>query len=217
MMLLPDPVDGANKNLSAFRRALEKESASFGAQLSEEAIMRLGRYFELIQKWNPRLHLVAPCSPGEFATRHVLESLTLLRHLNESARVIDIGSGGGLPIIPCLIARPDLHGTLIEASAKKTVFLREALKEVAPDQAQVINQRFEVMEPPEAEFVSCRALEHFQELLPRIIEWSPTKSTLLLFGGEGVRTRLDEVGRSYNAELLPNSGNRFLFVVEPAQ
>ena len=52
----------------------------------------------------------------------MLESLMLLKHLPSDAKIADIGSGAGLPIIPCLIARPDLHATLIESSQKKSVF-----------------------------------------------------------------------------------------------
>ena len=89
---------------------------------------RLGVYYEILQKWNPRLHLVSSCSPEEFAVRHVLESLWILRYLPDGSRIIDIGSGGGLPIVPCLITRDDLTATLIESSQRKSVFLREALR-----------------------------------------------------------------------------------------
>src|SRR6185369_15999394 len=106
-----------------------------------EVLQRLCVYYSLLTRWNPRLHLVAPCSPEEFATRHVLESLMLLQHLPHGAKIADIGSGAGLPIIPCLIVRPDLHATLIESSAKKSVFLREALNTVARN-AAIITRPF---------------------------------------------------------------------------
>src|SRR3989441_9502661 len=117
-------------SIERFREALHDKSADFGVQLTDRDIERLSDYYALLLKWNPRLHLVAPCSPKEFATRHVLESLLLLRHLPPNARVVDVGSGGGLPIIPCLIVRADLSATLIESSPRKAVFLREALRNV---------------------------------------------------------------------------------------
>jgi len=80
---------------------------SFDLDLPAETVTRLGDYYSLLTRWNDRLHLVAPCSPEEFATRHVLESLLLLKHLPDGAKVADIGSGAGLPIIPCLLARQD--------------------------------------------------------------------------------------------------------------
>src|ERR1044071_9466746 len=112
--------------MNRFEQSLVSNMGSFNLDLSAETITRLGEYYSLLTRWNDRLHLVAPCAPEEFAVRHVLESLMLLRYLPENAAVVDVGSGGGLPIIPCLIARPDLEATLIESAQTKAVFLREA-------------------------------------------------------------------------------------------
>jgi 16S rRNA (guanine527-N7)-methyltransferase len=163
--------------------------------------------------WNTRLHLVAPCSPAEFATRHVLESLLALAHLPTEAHLLDVGSGAGLPAIPCLIMRPTLRATLIEASPKKAVFLRESLRRVGADKrTAVINERFEKTRAPAADFVTCRALDRFQEMFPKLIEWSPPTSTLLLFSGERLREQLDKAALAYDAILIPESERRFLFI-----
>ena len=54
---------------------------SYDLDLPEETLAQLGDYYSLLTRWNERLHLVAPCAPEEFATRHVLESLLLLTYL----------------------------------------------------------------------------------------------------------------------------------------
>jgi len=181
---------------------------SFNLDLPAETISRLGEYYSLLTRWNDRLHLVAPCSPEEFAVRHVLESLMLLPHLPPNARLADIGSGGGLPIIPCLIARPDLQATLIESSQKKSVFLREASRSL---QATIIAQRFEQADPPPVDFVTCRALDQFMQKLPALINWAGGK-TLLLFGGESLREELRKANVTFEAFLIPQSEKRFLFL-----
>src|SRR5947199_114883 len=61
-------------SIERFREALHDKSADFGVQLTDRDIERLSDYYALLLKWNPRLHLVAPCSPKEFATRHILVS-----------------------------------------------------------------------------------------------------------------------------------------------
>jgi 16S rRNA (guanine527-N7)-methyltransferase len=179
--------------------------------LSPETVTQLAEYYSLLTRWNDRLHLVAPCSSEEFAIRHVLESLLLLRYLPSKARVADIGSGGGLPIIPCLIARPDLDATLIESSQKKAVFLREASNQLGLH-TKIIALPFEDIPAPPVSFVTCRALDQFMRKLPALIKWSPRGSTLLLFGGETLGDQLRRANVNFERLLIPQSEKRFLFL-----
>ena len=183
---------------------------AFDLDLPTETVTRLGEYYSLLTRWNDRLHLVAPCSPEEFATRHVLESLLLLKHLPGGAKIADIGSGAGLPIIPCLIARPDLQATLIESSQKKSVFLREALKQLGRPSV-IVPKPFEQVQAPEASFVTCRALDQFMNKISVLLNWAPEGSTLLLYGGESLREKLREF--RFEESRIPLSEKRFFFIV----
>lgn len=197
-------------DMNGFEQALKSNMGSFDLDLSAETLARLSEFYSLLTRWNERLHLVAPCSPEEFATRHVLESLMLLKHLPQDAKIADIGSGAGLPIIPCLLARPDLEAVLIESSQKKSVFLREALNQLGRP-STVIPKRFEEVPAPEVSFVTCRALDQFMNKVATLIRWAPEGSTLLLYGGEGLREQLHEV--KFDESRIPLSDKRFLFVV----
>jgi 16S rRNA (guanine527-N7)-methyltransferase len=197
-----------------FDKALSKHAPDYGLRLDEEECARLRDYFKLVSAWNKRLHLVAPCPPAEFATRHVLESLIAARFIREGAAVVDVGSGAGLPIIPCLVVRRDIRAVLVESSAKKAVFLREALSSLGRHEAaRVVAERFEKVEPPAADFLTCRALERFTEILPMLIAWAARVPTLLLFGGAALRSRLEQSGLDFDAALMPESQSRFLFIV----
>jgi 16S rRNA (guanine527-N7)-methyltransferase len=197
--------------MNRFAQALLTNMGNFEIDLSPETVTQLGEFYSLLTRWNERLHLVAPCSPEEFAVRHVLESLLLLRYLPSRSTVADIGSGGGLPIIPCLIARPDLTATLIESSPKKAVFLREALKQFHSNSV-VIPRSFEEVEPPPVSFITCRALDQFTQKFPALIEWAPSGSTFLLFGGEALRDQLKITRVKFEQLLIPQSEKRFLFI-----
>ena len=204
----------SSSQVKEFKEALESEAGIYQVRISVEAIERLSEYYDLLSSWNARLHLVAPCTPREFATRHVLESLMLLPHLPRAATIADVGSGAGLPIIPCLIARPDITATLIESSRKKAVFLREALNRAeVSKRATVIAERFEEIPAPEADFVSCRALDRFEAKLPSLLKWSPLESILLFYGGEGLRDRLMNLDLSFTKIQIPNSKRRYVFVI----
>ncbi|HET6975435.1 MAG TPA: 16S rRNA (guanine(527)-N(7))-methyltransferase RsmG [Pyrinomonadaceae bacterium] len=197
--------------MNEFEQSLIANRGSFNLDLPAETVTRLAEYYSLLTRWNDRLHLVAPCAAEEFAVRHVLESLLLLKHLPLHAAIADIGSGGGLPIIPCLIARPDLQATLIESSQKKAVFLREASNQLHL-KAAIVARPFEQVEPPTAQFITCRALDQFMQKLPALIDWAPEGSTLLLFGGESLREELTKANVDFEAFLIPKSEKRFLFL-----
>ncbi|HEX8774197.1 MAG TPA: 16S rRNA (guanine(527)-N(7))-methyltransferase RsmG [Pyrinomonadaceae bacterium] len=198
-----------------FTNAIETHGPRYGVELSAQTVARLRLYYEHVIAWNGRLHLVAPCSPVEFATRHVLESLLALPHLTADARVADVGSGAGLPIIPCLIVRPRIRATLIEASAKKAIFLREALRLLDEHaHARVLNQRFEMTEMMDVDFISCRALDRFTEMFPRLLAWSPPAATLLIFGGPSLRDEIERRSLNYTTVHIPESEQRFLFIIK---
>jgi 16S rRNA (guanine527-N7)-methyltransferase len=198
--------------IERFARTLEQQALDFDVQLDAQTIERLSRYYEFLIKWNPRLHLVAPCSAEEFAGRHVLESLFALRHIKLGGSIIDVGSGGGLPIVPCLIARPDLQAALVESSQKKAVFLREVLRHLSLN-ARVLPHRFEDVTAPEADYLTCRALERLSQKLPELIRWAPRSSTLLLFAGNAIREKIETGDLEVSAFRIPTSQQRFLLVV----
>jgi 16S rRNA (guanine(527)-N(7))-methyltransferase RsmG len=196
-----------------FRNALETNAGRYSVALAEVELRRLCDYYGLLLAWNPRLHLVARCSPQEFATRHVLESLLLLPHLSRDAHIADVGSGAGLPIIPSLIARSDLHARLIEAATKKAVFLREVLREIQTgERAGVTAERFENLPTPKVDYITCRALDRFSEMLPVLAGWSPPNATLLLFGSDALRKPIENANLTFEAVNIPDSDQRYLFV-----
>ena|SRR5215203_5275682 len=198
--------------MNEFEQSLVTNMGSYELDLSSETRANLSTFYSLLMHWNDRLHLVAPCSPKEFATRHVLESLLLVKQLPQRAKIADVGSGGGLPIIPCLVARPDLEATLIESSQKKAVFLREALNTLGR-KSTIVAKPFEHVETPHVSFVTCRALDQFISKVSNLIDWAPAESTLLLFGGETLREQLNKIHRDFEIFLIPLSNNRFLFKV----
>jgi 16S rRNA (guanine527-N7)-methyltransferase len=202
--------------LEEFNESVKGNAQEFRIELHADQIERLTDYYSLVMKWNERLHLVAPCSPEEFAIRHVLESLLLLRHLPVGASIVDVGSGAGLPTIPCLLVRDDLKATLIESSQKKGVFLREALRAVKPaGRAQLTVARFEDSSSPGADFVTCRALDRFEGTLPDLVEWAPLNATFLLFAGHSIRKRIESLFSNVQVELIPQSEQRFLIIARP--
>jgi 16S rRNA (guanine(527)-N(7))-methyltransferase RsmG len=197
-----------------FINAIRSNQAAFGLAIHEETIEILADYFDLVQSNNPLLHLVAPCSPEEFATRHILEALTLLEYLPKNARFADVGAGAGLPSIPCLIVRDDLRATLIESKAKKAGFLQTAFAKCKLiRRADVINRQFSETARPDVSFITCRALDKFTDKLPQLLKWS-ADCTLLFFGGPALGDAMRKYGLICEERLMPFSDQRHLFIAE---
>lgn len=198
---------------SEFITAIKANHNAFGIELSETGIERLADYYELVQEHNPLLHLVGPGSPEEFAIRHVLESLMLLDYLPKGAKFADVGTGAGLPSIPCLLVREDLRAILIESKEKKAGFLRSAVQALGlSGRAEVINRQFDEADPSNCEFVTCRALDKFSEKLLRLLRWSKQRRSLF-FGGKNLSEALQKQSIKFDQHLMPMSEQRFLFIL----
>ena len=193
--------------------ALKTHQAAFGLVLTDETISKLERYYSLLLEHNPILHLIGPMTAEEFSLRHILESLMLLKYLPQRSRFADVGSGGGLPAIPCLLARDDLTVMLIESKEKKTKFLDLAVEELSlTKRAQVVTRQFQEVEPRNCESVTCRALDKFTEKLEKLLKWSMRRQ-VLLFGGPNLREALEKQGVSFEETLMPLSEQRYLFLL----
>ena len=197
-----------------FAAALEQHAPEYGVTFTPEQITRLGEFYAHLLEWNDQFHLVAPCEPEEFATRHVLESLCALPHLPERAAVVDIGTGGGLPAVPLMIMRPDIHVTMIDSSAKKYPYLHATSVKIVPrSYARIVTFRFEHAVLPPMQVLTCRALERFTEKFPLLYKWVNAGCKMLLFAGPDVRAAIEKQGLEYEAQLLPNSEQRYLFTL----
>lgn len=200
---------------SALIASIEANRSAFGITLTDDELGRLADYYDLILEHNPLLHLVAPCSPEEFAIRHILESLTLLEHLPDRTKFADVGPGGGLPSIPCLLVRDDLTAALIESKEKKARFLNLAIETLGlTSRVQVVNRQFTEVGPVGCTYVTCRALDRFTERLPALLRWAKRRP-LLLFGGNNLRDALQKSRVSFVQKLMPLSEQRFLFITKP--
>ena len=113
------------------------------ASIGAEVQARLLAYLQLLDKWNRTHNLTAIREPERMVTHHLLDSLAVLAHLPARAglRVIDIGSGGGLPGIPLAMVRPDWQCTLLDSNFKKATFLRQATIELPLPNAEVVATR----------------------------------------------------------------------------
>jgi len=129
---------------------LGRAAAALDVALVAAQVATLERYLDLLEKWNRVYNLTAIRERSRMVTHHLLDSLAVLPHVR-GPRVLDVGSGAGLPGIPLAVAGPALHVTLLESNHKKSAFLTQAVAELQLANVQVVMERVESWQP-EARF-----------------------------------------------------------------
>ena len=126
---------------------LEAGLLEMGLQISAEKQAKLIAYLLLIDKWNKVHNLTAVRDPLEMVTLHLLDSLSVLTHVQALApkSLLDVGAGAGLPSIPLAICLPELQVTAIDSVQKKTSFMRQVKGELALTNFEVEYGRVEVL------------------------------------------------------------------------
>ncbi|HEY5718778.1 MAG TPA: 16S rRNA (guanine(527)-N(7))-methyltransferase RsmG [Gammaproteobacteria bacterium] len=146
----------------ALARGLER----LGLVLDAGQQSALLHYAELLARWNRVYNLTAVSDPHGIVTRHLLDALAVLPHLR-GHRLVDVGTGAGLPGLPLAIARPGLQVTLLDASAKRIRFVQQALLELRLDHAVAVRSRVEAYRPePRHDCVIARAFAGLSDMLP---------------------------------------------------
>jgi 16S rRNA (guanine527-N7)-methyltransferase len=175
-----------------------------GETLTPRLLEALRRYLDLLLRWNARVNLTAVRDPEKIVTRHFGESLfaarVLLRGRDAAAAastLVDVGSGAGFPGVPMKLFAPELELTLIEAHNKRAVFLREVVRSLGLDRAEVFGGRAEHWTKT-ADLVTLRAVEQFERALPVAAKLVAEGGRLgLLIGAGQVSTAQEVLGKSW--------------------
>lgn len=121
---------------------LERGCAALGLDLGSREITQLNRYLDLLEKWNRVYNLTAIRERAQMITQHVLDSLAVAQEI-AGERVLDVGSGAGLPGIPWAIAKSSSAVTVLDSNHKKAAFLRQAVVELELANVSVVAERVE--------------------------------------------------------------------------
>lgn len=160
----------------AFEAELRAGLQALGLTLSDQQVGHLLDYMALIQKWNKVYNLTSVRDPAEMLTHHLLDSLAavppLQRHLaslgqGEARKLLDVGSGGGLPGVVFAICCPALSVSCVDTVAKKAAFVQQVAAELRLGNLRGVHARVENLSGP-FDVVSCRAFAS----LPDFVNWS---------------------------------------------
>lgn len=136
-----------------------------GAHLSDKTIQTLVDYLAMLQKWNKAYNLTAIRDVDQMISLHLLDSLATLPFI-KGERIIDVGTGPGLPGMVLAICYPEKHFTLLDSNGKKTRFLTQVKMELGIDNVTVANERVEKhAHQGEYDHVISRAFASLQDMI----------------------------------------------------
>ena len=194
--------------------------------LEEDKWVRLQEYCELLREWNAKINLVSRKDMDRLETKHLAHCLTMTQFLRlmPKARLLDVGTGGGLPGIPLAICYPQAHFTLIDSIGKKVMVVEDMIQKLGLKNIEVRRGRVEELPRKRRyDFVIGRAVT----ALPTFFGWvsnkiskgskhSPSNGILYLKGGdytEELKTSGLHPAKIWNLdELLPEAelGEKYL-------
>ena len=195
------PADDPDILRSELAERVPRALAALDAPLPDEAADRIAAYLAELVRWNRAYNLTAVTEPAEMVQRHVLDSLSV-RPFLEGNRILDAGTGAGLPGIVLAIAEPGRHFVLVDGNNKKIRFLRHVARMLQLDNVEAVHARLESLDPdPPPDEIVARALGP----LPRLVEWlSPwldRGARLLAMKGPRVSDEIDDVPDGYTVEV----------------
>ena len=162
--------------------------------LKQESWTKLKQYTSILREWNTKINLVSRKDTDRIEIKHLAHCLTITKFLRlmPKARLLDVGTGGGLPGIPLAICYPEARFTLMDSIGKKVMVVEDMVKRLDLHNAEVIRGRVEELPKKKSyDFVIGRAVT----ALPTFFGWvqnkiakgakhSPANGILYLKGGD---------------------------------
>jgi 16S rRNA (guanine527-N7)-methyltransferase len=168
-----------------------------GSSLASEQLESLNRYLSLLLKWNKAYNLTAITDAKEMVVKHILDSLAINPYL-QGTRVIDVGSGAGLPGIPLAIVNPDKHFALLDSNIKKVSFLNQVKLELDLNNIEVVHQRVEKYHPKHCfDIVITRAFSSINNTLMNTKHLCCQEGAFLLMKGAYPQEELEEIPEDF--------------------
>lgn len=161
---------------------------------------KLVHYLNLLIKWNKTYNLTAIKQADEMVIKHLLDSLSVAKHI-KGQRLLDVGTGAGLPGIPLALLFGDKHFTLLDSNGKKTRFLNQVKRELSLNNVDIVQIRCENYHPqPAFDTVISRAFASIDDMIKLTKHLLDSKGQWLAMKGKKPDAQLQQL--NYNQQCI---------------
>jgi len=208
------------------REILVQGTKEMNIALAESQITNLLGYIREFDKWNKAYNLSAIRDIRQMVARHLLDSLSVMPYFLTTAhsteKVIDVGTGGGLPGIPLAIMFPEKKITLLDSAGKKTRFLFHVKTLLKLENVSVENRRVEEFQPAQKfNVVISRAFASLQDMTEGCVHLLESDGVFLAMKGVYPQDELTPIAEkielleSIKLDVAETGGERHLLVLQP--
>jgi len=195
--------------MSYLQTRLQQGIETLGLDIPVETQIKLIKYIELIAKWNQKFNLTAVRNIDDMLSLHLLDSLAVAPFIS-GQRILDVGSGAGLPGIVLALCYPDKHFTLLDTNGKKTRFMTQAKIELGLGNVEVIQARIDEYQPAsQFDVIISRAFASISDILGYVDHLVSTdeasKTTILAMKGDSedeISQMPDSYKKAYQIERI---------------
>ncbi len=180
------------------RLILQDGIAELGLIATDSQVDSLLSFVRLIEKWNKAYNLTAIRHRDDILRLHILDSLAILPFMS-GQRIIDVGTGAGLPGIPLAIFLPEVKFTLLDSNSKKTRFVQQAVLELKLLNVEVVHGRVErLLRDGLYDAVLSRAFASLKDILNLTLHLLGPDGVLIAMKGQDPEQELNEIDRTYS-------------------
>lgn len=185
------------------KKALESGLAQLEVHYSQDQLDKLLQFVDLLIKWNKVYNLTAVRKPEDMVSLHLLDSLSVLAHLDGFSRLLDVGSGAGLPGIPLAIFCPDQQFVLLDSNVKKTRFIQQAIIDLKLKNVQVAHSRVEKYTPDSPfDCITTRAFATIAETLKLVEHLLAKQSRILFMKSNTAESELNQIDSKFTHKII---------------
>ncbi len=184
------------------RHILQTGLEQLELDVTESQVELLLAFVSLIEKWNKAYNLTAIRQRDDILRLHILDSLAILPCVT-GQKIIDVGTGAGLPGIPLAILMPDVQFTLVDSNSKKTRFVQQAVLELHIKNITVVHGRVETLGyEGEYDAVLSRAFASLKDIMKLTEYLLQPEGVLIAMKGQQPESELKEIDRTYSVRTI---------------